>query len=550
MTNNKTRISRIALDVMKRNMHITLLLIVSMIASIIFGLIPPLVLGKAVDALAAGSGVTLSMGIFYALFLTVAGLADAFCEAMITVMGQKMTHALRTRMSQKLMRLPARRFIETDPGETTSIMVNDVDTLEALFDEGIASMIVDLGNVIATIAVIMVRSTGLGVLMLIVTPLLFLYTRHVQKEMLSAQLDRRAAIGRANAAIPETVHTIRMVHVFRRESWMEERYKSTVDQGFRAMEKNNFFDAIYSPVIITVSSVVIGIMMTLSGRGGIWMKLFGMTVGTTVANINYVGKVFTPLENIGKEIQNILSAIAGVHRIRDFLSLPERSMGEDSAIADDERDTTCAIPVELSHVDFGYDSGSLVLRNFSLRLRRGEHVTLAGRTGAGKTTIFRLILGLYTPLSGSVCIFGKPADKISDRERRHIFGYVEQNFHAVPGSVRDQITLLDKEVTEEDVARALVTVGLKDVVRHLPEGLDTPYEKAEFSQGQTQLLSIARAIAKSPSILLLDEITASLDSATEEKTMAALTRAMEGRTVLSISHRLYERMPASRLVEL
>ena len=203
--------------------------------------------------------------------------------------------------------------------------------------------------------------------------------------------------------------------------------------------------------------------------------------------------------------------------------------------------------VELKDVTFGYGERN-ILNNLSFRVKEGEQVTLAGRTGAGKSTIFKLLLGLYEPQKGKVWIDGKPASEIPDQEKRKLFGYVEQSFHRVPGTVKEQITLYDSSLTMEDVREAAVVAGLDDTIQNLEKGYDTECSPELFSQGQWQLLSIARAVAGEPRILLLDEITANLDAETEEMVLRALKSASEGRTVISISHRVYQKDGTGRLI--
>ena len=195
--------------------------------------------------------------------------------------------------------------------------------------------------------------------------------------------------------------------------------------------------------------------------------------------------------------------------------------------------------MELKDVSFSYDGQHPVVSGCDLTVETGETVTLTGRTGAGKTTLFRLVLGLYPPGDGSVQIFGTAAADLPPAVRRQLFGYVEQSFRLVPGTVGDQITLWDEAISREQMEKAAKMVGLHETLLALDRGYDTPCTEGLFSQGQLQLLAIARAVAADPAILLLDEITASLDTATEARVLEALRRAAAHRTVLSISHRLY-----------
>ena len=280
--------------------------------------------------------------------------------------------------------------------------------------------------------------------------------------------------------------------------------------------------------------------MILSAFGNGEVQLFfGMSAGTAAAVISYITQVFTPLESIGMEIQTIQSAAAGVHRINEFLQLPERTKARKTNTS---RPDPAACPVELQNVTFRYEeSDPDILQSLSFSVKEGEQITLTGRTGAGKSTIFKLLLGLYTPQKGNVLINGQPADALSEHQRRKIISCVEQNFSMVPGTILDQITLFDPDITLEQAQTAAGLTGLDEVIRSFPEGYNTPCKPGLFSQGQWQLLSIARAVATNPRILLLDEITANLDADTEQTVLSALNRAGNGRTVLSISHRLYEK---------
>ncbi|MCM1282858.1 MAG: ABC transporter ATP-binding protein/permease [Roseburia sp.] len=506
--------------------------------SVCFVLLPPLALERVINQLTAGMAFPFSLALLYFATLALSGLFDALKEMMITVYGQKITHNMRSAMCQKLSRLPASYFSTNQPGATVSRFVNDVDTLETLFGSGIIGMFVDVCRVAGVLVVIFTRSPGLGLLMLIVTPLLFRFTRTIQKRILSAQLQNRAAIGRISGQLPETIRNIRMIRTLRKESYFEEKYDRRIAESYDALERTNFYDAIYSPVILVTSAGVVAIMMALASTGGVMQHFFGMSVGTAVAVISYVSKVFEPLDSIGMEVQSIQSAAAGIKRIEEFLREPERIRADESLRAQ-ELIASRTPAVCLTDVDFRYMAEQTVLKGLFFTVKRGETVTFTGRTGAGKSTIFKLLLGYYSPQKGSVKIFGAEADAIPDSDKRRLFGYVEQRFVPVSGSVREQIAVYDKTLSDEDIQKAATLSGIHDAIAALPHGYQTPYADSLFSQGERQLLAIARAIAADPAILLLDEITANLDAETELKVLNALQNASKNRTVLSISHRLY-----------
>lgn len=535
----ETKISRIFLRELRRAWPLTLALLLAVTGAVVLGLVPPLVLERAVNGLTAGEGITLTLAFAYFGTLALAGIFDSGKESLLTILGQKLTRALRTAMCRKLSRLPAAWFAGREPGAVASRFVGDVDTVESLFSSGIVSMAVDACKVLSVLAVIFMKSKGLGILMLLATPLLLWMTRTFQKRMLSSQLENRAAVSALSHHVPETIHCIRMIHTLRKERYMEQRYDAAIQDSYRAMERSNFYDSIYSPIILVISAVVVAVMMVCASMGGM-ETLFGMNAGTAVAIIAYVGKVFSPLESIGMEIQSVQSAVAGVRRIREFLSEPEEQPADASLTMEAlRRSGKDAVSVE--HVVFSYDGERQVLKDCSFAVGEGENVTLTGRTGAGKSTVFKLLLGLYRPNEGSVRIWGADAASIPPALRRRLFGYVEQSFHLVPGTVLEQITLWDETISRERAEESAKLVGLHRQILSLPKGYDTPCTEGIFSQGQFQLLAIARAVASDPAMLLLDEITANLDGETEHEVLSALERAAAHRTVVSISHRLYRR---------
>ncbi len=502
-------------------------------ASVAASLLPPLLLARVIDRLTAGLPLSFLAVLLYFSSLALEGVLTSAQESLLVLFGQRMTHALRSEMSRKLSRLPAGTLAEQNPGEVAARFSGDVDTVEALFTSGIISMAADACRIVSIMGVIAVKNTGLALILLLVLPLFAVFTRHVQKRMLAAQLDNRRAVAAVSGQVPETLHNIRTIRALGLEDYMERRYDRCIGDSYAAMERTNFYDAVYSPVVLLLNAAVVGIVMLLSTSGNAQLlTLFGMSVGTSVAVINYISRIFAPIESLGMEIQTIQSAMAGVRRIDAFLDQPERTIPP-------ARREAARGDVEFAHVTFGYGERH-VLKDFSMTVKQGEQVTLVGRTGAGKSTVFKLLLGLYQPENGTVTIGGVKVGDITDRERRTCIGCVEQHFSRVPGTVLEQITLGDPQITGEMARAAAALAGIDAAIRALPEGYDTVCTEGIFSQGEWQLLSIARAAAADPAVLLLDEITANLDAETEARVLAALRRASAGRTVLSVSHRVYE----------
>lgn len=460
---------------------------------------------------------------------------------------------------EKFVSLTSDNLTRQEPGTLVSRFVGDVDTVENLFTSGIISMFADACKIISILVVIWFENKGLTVVLLVMLPFLFGFTRHVQKNMLTAQIENRKAVGRASGHVPETLHNIRTIHCLAREKYMEERYDTYIGESYQAMERTNFYDAVYSPVILILNAIVVAVVMLLSASGNqSVLTFFGMSAGTAVAVINYISQIFTPVESLGMEIQTIQSAVAGIHRINEFLALEEKSQvvaegnmevlkdekfaehaGDRENLSDFSKKSVSksGVPfVEFKDVTFGYDE-HVVLEHLNFKVMDTDQVTLLGRTGAGKSTILKLLLGLYQPDQGEVLIHGMPAAAVRAEERRKLFGYVEQSFHMVPGTVRDQITLYDNRISDRQVKAVAELTGLKEAIERLENGYDTICTPEIFSKGQWQLLSIARAAAAEPKMLLLDEITANLDAETEKSVLAALKRVAKDRTVISISHR-------------
>ena len=566
----KKSVSGMILLVMRKHLLLVMGIAGSVCGAILLSLVPPMILARIIDGLTTQRMAGFGWIMAYFGLLALTGLMESAREGLLIIFGQKMTHTLRSGLMEKLVHLKADDLSRQEPGSVVSRFVGDVDTVENLFTSGIVSMFADLCRIVSILVVIWFKNRGLSMILLILLPFLLVFTRYVQKNMLISQLQNRKAVSRASGHVPETLCNIRTIHCLSKESYMERKYDEYLGDSYRAMERTNFYDAVYSPVVLILNAIVVACVMLLSASGSPRvLTLFGMSAGTAVAVMNYISQIFTPVESLGMEIQTIQSAVAGIRRINEFLSieeLPERDellereelpekeelpkreelpeveelskkewIPEGNRFPEKRKENGEAF-VEFRDVTFGYDERK-ILKQLSFQVKQGERVTLMGRTGAGKSTILKLLLGLYEPQEGEVRIQGIAASNIPDGDKRRIFGYVEQSFHMVPGSVKDQITLFDPVITDQAVKNVASLTGLQDTIEALPDGYDTICTPELFSQGQWQLLSIARAAVASPRLLLLDEITANLDAETEKEVLQALKRVSGERTVISISHR-------------
>ena len=401
--------------VMRKHLLLVMGIAGSVCGAILLSLVPPMILARIIDGLTTQRMAGFAWIVAYFGLLALAGLMELAREGLLIVFGQKMTHTLRSGLMEKLVHLKADDLSRQEPGSVVSRFVGDVDTVENLFTSGSVSMFADVCRIVSILVVIWFKNRGLSMILLILLPFLFVFTRYVQKNMLVSQLQNRKAVSRASGHVPETLHNIRTIHCLSKESYMERKYDEYIGDSYRAMERTNFYDAVYSPVVLILNAIVVACVMLLSASGSPRvLTLFGMSAGTAVAVMNYISQIFTPVESLGMEIQTIQSAVAGIRRIDEFFSLeelPEREglskkewIPEGNRFPEQRKENGEAF-VEFRNVTFGYDERK-ILKQLSFQVKQGERVTLMGRTGAGKSTILKLLLGLYEPQEGEVRIQG------------------------------------------------------------------------------------------------------------------------------------------------
>lgn len=541
-----SKVVRLIINVFKEYKLLTFLLLFIIIGAIGFSLATPQVLKYIIDDYLTVEGQGLLFpALLYFSTIVLLGVFNFGKEGIITVFGQKIIRKIKEEMMSKLTRIPIGYLSTNESGVIVSRFSNDVEAVGSLFTSGIVSMIVDSFKIVGIVISIWIFSYKLGILVLFIIPVVYFLTKTFQKRMLKAQRLYRVLTAKVNNHIPESINNIQMIRSFAKEEYMEGKYVNYLDESYEAMDKINFYDSIFSPIILILRAVVVAIVVILSSD---YLSFLGLSIGSVAAAIELINNIFSPIENLGMELQNIQQSIAGIYRIDEFLNEKEES--EKNFDLTYEKIINDKLEIKFKDVNFHYISGENILENISLSINYKESVTFAGRTGAGKSTLFKLILGLLEPSSGSVTLGNVKVSEIPNREKRKIFGYVEQSFSFIKGSVGEQISLKDENISKEDIENAMKFVGLHDYVIILEKGYDTFATPNLFSQGQRQLLSIARAIVTSPPIMLLDEITANLDSETEEKIISVLKSASSERTVLSISHRLSSILTCDRIIKL
>lgn len=548
---NKFSVKSFLLSFVKRHKILCLLLSIAILLTAFSGLAPSYVLRYLIDSVLTPmighrevdtKRIIFVSLLYFGSYLLVT-IATFFENYMLDSFGQKLIHELRYAMVEKSHRLTSSYFTHHGTGEMTSRITDDVYSIETLFASGLISLVVNLFKILGILISVFVFSWMLGVILLALIPLIYLLTRLFRKKMLKNQLNNRLLLNQESNHLSESIDNVEMIHNFHAEQHREDSFKNLLTSSYVALNRTAWFDAVYSPIVQFLKAVVIAAVALLVAYGtqssSDVLKL-GISAGTFAASLNLISDVFSPIEQIGQEMESMQEGISGMKRVEDYMNQPERKPADNKLTAQEVLSHPKQDFLVLDHLSFHYPDGDEeIFSDVSLTLKPQEKITIVGRTGAGKTTLFRLLLGLLEPTKGRILFNGYDLSLLGDNEKKKIFGYVEQGFESVSGTIKDQITLGDDSISMEKIKEVMKAVFLDDYVqKEIPSGYDAVFQENLFSRGQLQLLSLARALVHDPLILLLDEISANLDSKTEKELLSALSDASSQRTVISISHRL------------
>ena len=522
---------------LRQNPLFGFIVVVAVIIGAIINTWPSLVLRTIVDESLPSGGLGIwKLGFTYLGATLLIGLVDLSREYGATVFGQRLLLNIRKLMLDKLRVLPMSYYNNVPAGDTISRFTGDIEAIDSLFTAGLVSAIADLLKIIGFLYAIFTLSLPLGFIAICALPVLYLATDYFRRNMYEKQLEMRRKVSDINTSIHETYSGMKIIKVYGMEDFFADRFEPILETHRLAMNSNSVYVSWFPCVTQTIRSVFIAAALTVGARNNMLPFALGLSLGTLAAVADLFIRLFTPIQAVSGEIQTIQRALAGVKRVEDFFTEETEDNGVDGVSSSEVPER---VDVVLEDVYFSYD-GADVLKGASLVLPVGSKAAIAGRTGSGKTTLMNLVAGLYPVERGKVAIGGIDPFSLPPDTRRRLMGIVPQTVHIFNSSVLDNVTLRDSSISREQVEMALETVGLLDVIHSLPEGLDTFLGEGEqqLSFGQTQLLSLARAIVTDPPLLLLDELTSGLDAFTERQVLSAIRGVSDGRSILTISHRL------------
>lgn len=540
-----------------------LFLLLLILSVTVVTLVPPQLLKFLVDEVLLerkGKGLLLFAALYTGSYLLL-GALQFLQEILLVSISQGICRKLRTTMMKKIQRMAYKTFVRYEAAAMESYFNNDVGTIDTLITSGAVSMLVDLFKMVGIFLSIFFNNWKFGLVVLVCFPFLVSFALYVRRKMFAAQLKNRNQEQEVNRLVLENVENMQAIKNYGCEAWTEKKYNRILEKHFRAAKETNFMDGIFSPVMETFKFLVIILLLALSGSG---MWHFSISTGAVVALIALLLELFEPIENLGQELQTVQKSLSGLHRLNDFFALAEDVHGEDvyeeavcggamgemevSQDACQSEGITAAAQIqspvlEFQDVSFAYEENEPVISHFNLKAVGRERIVLSGRSGVGKSTIFKLAYGILKPTRGRVLLNGKPVFDLTQEERRQYFGLVYQEPFFSGGTIYEELTLTRK-ISEETVRQVLRQVGLSRIT-----DLHQPLREQDFSSGELSLLNIARMLLSDCKIVFLDEMNARIDPVTAEHIIELMDQVTQDKMVFSINH-YGESLKGSQVVRL
>ncbi|WIM40006.1 ABC transporter ATP-binding protein [Paenibacillus sp. PK4536] len=517
-----------------------LVVLIAAVLSTLFSIVAPRIMGMATDELfnSVTGGTAINFRYIIDLLMILAGLYlfsslfAYFQQYFMSGVAQNTVYEMRKDVKSKLSRLPLRYYDRQSHGEVLSRVTNDVDNISNTLQQSLTQLITSIVTLVGVIIMMLTISPLLTLITILTIPLSLLVTIVVAKRSQKHFAGQQASLGDLNGHVEEMYTGHRVVKAFGREKQSLAQFDELNEKLYESGWKAQYISGTIMPLMSFISNIGYVLICVI---GGIMVTRGTVGIGGVQAFIQYARQFSQPITQLANISNIIQSTIASAERVFEIMDEQEE---EDQATA------TIARPVRghvtFEHVAFGYKKDELLIEDMNIEVRAGQTVAIVGPTGAGKTTLINLLMRFYELNNGQITIDGQNIRKLSRAELHSLFGMVLQDTWLFGGSIRDNIAYGREDATEEEIIRASEAARADHFIRTLPDGYDTVLneEASNISQGQKQLLTIARAILADPAILILDEATSSVDTRTEVLIQQAMNTLMEGRTNFVIAHRL------------
>ncbi|TCS90476.1 ATP-binding cassette subfamily B protein [Keratinibaculum paraultunense] len=508
------------------------------IVSGLLNLTAPFLIGKAVDFIFPGKGFVEFVKLKKIIILLISiymlnSLLIFLQEYMVAGLSQRVVYNIRESIFSKLQKLSLVFFDTHTHGELMSRLTNDVDNISVTISQSIIQLMSSVVNIVGSLIMMIYLSPIMTVVSLITVPMVYVLTKTIANKTKILFKEQQDALGVLNGHIEETIGGIYEVKIFNKEDKVIDEFI----QNNKVLKEVGVQAQIWSGFIMPLMNVISNFGFTVVAIfGGILSVKGKISVGVIASFISYSKQFTKPLNELASTFNTLQSGIAGAERVFEILDeQEERKDFEDAIAAKDIKGE-----VEFKNVSFQYEEGKPVLKNISFKVKPGDTVALVGPTGAGKTTIVNLLTGFYEVEKGEILIDGINIKKYKKDSLREIFGIVLQDTYLFSGTIKENIKYGRLDATDDEIKRAAKIAGADDFINRLSHGYNTMlYEGGmNLSEGQRQLIAIARVVLAEPSILILDEATSNIDTRTEFKIQKAMEKLMENRTTFMIAHRL------------
>ena len=528
------------------NYKISLMIVfIFAVGSTIFSVIGPKILGNATTEIYTGligkiygtGGINfekIANILLTLLALYIASAAFSIIQGFtMTGIAQKLTYKLRSDLTKKINRLPMNYFDKKTNGEVLSVLTNDIDTLSMNLNQSITQIITSICTLVGILIMMLSISVTMTIVSIIILPITAFVVKKIVGKSQKYFKKQQDYLGHVNGQVEEVFSGHTIVKVFNGEEEANLNFKKANDELYHSAWKSQFLSGVMYPVMNFIGNIgyvcvaILGGYLAANGR---------ITVGNIQSFIQYNKQFTQPIVQIAQVSSMLQSMVAAAERIFEFLEEEEEIQKVENPVSIEGIKGN----VEFDHVHFGYNENKIIINDFNAKIKEGQKIAIVGPTGAGKTTIVKLLMRFYDVNSGSILVGGHNIKDFKRGELRSLFGMVLQDTWLFEGTIKDNIKYGKQDATDSEVIEAAKAAHVHHFIKTLPNSYDMVLneESSNISQGQKQLLTIARVILTDPKILILDEATSSIDTRTEEQIQSAMDNLMKGRTSFIIAHRL------------